>query len=154
MRKILAIFFALVLLAGCGNPHSVEAGVGFDDDPVVMNDGEMKETGDSMAPSVNRLGMEMVRLLMEENPDGNHLVSPLSLSIALGMLQNGAEGETREQILALIGEAESVNRDNKAIISRLNGMNGEALKLAIANSLWVRDDMTPNSRLLTLGRLV
>ena len=59
--------------------------------------------------------------------DKNEFISPLSLNMVLSMLANGAEGETREQILKLLSMEDGaslaeLNELNKTIVSRLPGM--------------------------------
>ena len=81
-----------------------------------------------------------IRLFKQTNEDGkNTLISPLSVLCALAMTANGAEGETREQMEAVLGM--SVEELNLYLYSYINSLpQGEKYKLSVANSIWFTDD--------------
>jgi len=62
------------------------------------------EEGETVVPG-NRLGFEALRVLNDGTQ--NRVFSPVSLSYALAMAAQGAEGETQEQILVAL-DAEDV----------------------------------------------
>jgi len=70
----------------------------------------------------------------------NYMFSPLSIKYALGLLLNGADGETKQEILNTLGitEIESFNKANKQLIERLS--SGSGYNLDIANSIWLNTD--------------
>ncbi len=74
-----------------------------------------------------------------ESPDNNYFVSPLSLHIALGMLLNGADGETREEIrkvLHLEGtDMNAINASYLELIQKLPALDPKVTN-SIANSIW------------------
>lgn len=83
-----------------------------------------------------------------EPAEDNIFVSPLSLHIALGMLMNGAEGETREGIIqALRSDGLSADELNKAYNTLLKELPeaDNKVKLAIANSMWYRNGFAVKS---------
>jgi len=86
--------------------------------------------------------MAVLRSLWQDNPDSSQLISLVSLSIALAMLQNGSEGDTKVQITALLGEEDNLNEVYKNIMLFLTQDSGEKHGLTIANSYWLRDNMT------------
>lgn len=73
----------------------------------------------------------------------NVFVSPLSLHMALGMLLNGAEKETAQQISKAL-KTEGVNQDdlNQAYQALLEGLPkaDPKVQLGLASSLWYRND--------------
>lgn len=77
-----------------------------------------------------------VRLLQASAKEGeNTLISPLSVLCALAMTVNGAEGETKSQMEAVLGmTAEELNRYIYTYINSLP--HGEKYKLNLANSIW------------------
>lgn len=76
-----------------------------------------------------------------EETGKNTLISPLSVLCALSMTLNGAVGETREQMESVLGM--SADELNIFIRSYVKGLpQGEKYKLALANSIWFRDDET------------
>ena len=81
-----------------------------------------------------------IRLFKQTNENGkNTLISPLSVLCALAMTANGAEGETREQMEAVLGM--SVEELNLYLYSYINSLpQGEKYKLSVANSIWFTDD--------------
>lgn len=67
-----------------------------------------------------------LRFLQLENDRVNKIYSPLSIKYTLGMLNEGTEGESKEQISSLIGEYKA----NKYVNSE---------NMSFANALFVRD---------------
>lgn len=72
-------------------------------------------------------------------PPKNMLISPLSITSALGMTANGAEGETKNQMEEAFGL--SVGELN-AYLSAYTGSlpADEKGKLSLANAIWFKDD--------------
>lgn len=70
--------------------------------------------------------------------DGNRMLSPYSAKMCLALLANGAEGETRQQILDAIGieDLNVYNTDVKALLARYATYAG-IMSLETANSLWI-----------------
>ena len=81
-----------------------------------------------------------VRLFQAGEKSGeNTLVSPLSVLCALAMTANGAQGETLEQMEAVLGmTAEELNRYLYGYVKNLP--RGETYKLNLANSIWFTED--------------
>ncbi len=80
-----------------------------------------------------------VELLKNSIEDGeNTLVSPLSLLSALGMTANGAKGETLAQMEKTLGM--DIETLNFWMHTYLQGTNQEESPLALANSVWFKDD--------------
>ncbi len=71
--------------------------------------------------------------------DANMMVSPLSVSMALGMTRNGAAGSTLEAMTNTLGFAgmsdTEINESYKYIIEIFAGLDPK-VKLQIANSIW------------------
>lgn len=90
---------------------------------------------------------EFAKSLIEELSEptnrtpGNYMVSPLSLSMTLSMLANGAEGETRDEILDVLGFTDSdiatANKLNKTLLEKLPNLD-RTTTLNISNSIWLR----------------
>lgn len=73
---------------------------------------------------------------------GNIMISPISIYLALAMTQNGADGQTKEQMKnALYSEEiteEDLNTEIKKLMNYLNA-DDEAIDLTVANSIWYRE---------------
>lgn len=104
--------------------------------PIELNTTE-KEMAAQQGDFASTLSLELYRQLGERTD--NWLVSPFSLQCALGMLSNGANGETREEILYALGLSqyyqEEVNAYFKKLIEGLHTVNS-AITVKTANSVW------------------
>ena len=70
----------------------------------------------------------------------NVMISPYSIMQAMGMLTNGADGETLTELENVMGGV-SVDELNKYLKQwRINQPNEESCKLTTANSIWARND--------------
>lgn len=83
--------------------------------------------------------------------EGNVLISPTSVYLALGMTYNGADTETREAMANALKATglseEEFNTACRDYISILNSL-GEKTELAIANSIWYRQGFNPDKDFL------
>lgn len=79
--------------------------------------------------------------LNEKMPkDVNYMFSPFSIKVALAMAANGAEGQTREEIINTLG-IDDLNSYNEAILEVIKAYNSsEDLKINVANSIWLNSD--------------
>lgn len=104
--------------------------------PIELNATE-KEMAAQQGDFASTLSLELYRQLGERTD--NWLVSPFSLQCALGMLSNGANGETHDEILYTLGlsqySQEEVNVYFKKLIEGLHTVNS-AITVKTANSVW------------------
>ncbi|MEA1875675.1 MAG: serpin family protein [Bacteroidota bacterium] len=99
--------------------------------------------------SSNAFGLNLFRAVLEnEEAEKNVMISPLSVSLALSMTYNGAEGDTKiamEQVLEMTGlSREEINDLNKQLVDALLAHDSQ-VKLEIANSIWYRDGYSVKS---------
>jgi len=84
----------------------------------------------------------LFRQTIKAEPAGNVFISPLSVSMALGMTLNGAAGDTRaamKDALELQGLSEQeINEAYQGLIELLRGADPR-VTLRIANSIWGRE---------------
>ena len=82
--------------------------------------------------------------LLKENDHENRVFSPINIYIALGMLAETTAGNTRQQILDLLG-VPSIE-DARILMKGLynNAYYDEDLKSVLASSIWLRDDTNYN----------
>jgi len=89
-----------------------------------------------------------------ENGD-NLMISPLSISLALAMTYNGAEGTTKEafeKVLHLSGlSVEEINQSYQKLISALLTVDPKVI-MEIANSIWYRDDFSVEANFLNINK--
>ncbi len=82
--------------------------------------------------------------LICQNPDkDNIIISPLSASLMLGMLMNGADGETLAQMQQALGfeglQQSEINDWYKQLIETLPTLDTVSI-VKIANAIWVQND--------------
>ncbi len=100
-----------------------------------------KVADDAFAQSQMRLAVDLFQSSVLESKDVNVLISPLSIQLALAMTANGADGETRDEMEALLGGEISLEDLNEYLYSYAKNLpSAEKHKLQIANSIWFRDD--------------
>ena len=133
MKKYLCwLLLLLLLLGGCAQKAPVVSGaVGV----TVHLQGE----DETPLPAVE--GYEdFMAVLSAALIDGqsNKNLSPVSVYIALSMAAEGARGETRAELLALLGE-QSLEELRNSVEGLLNSLHltGETGELMLANSLWM-----------------
>ncbi|MBQ5334446.1 MAG: hypothetical protein J6Z45_00705 [Oscillospiraceae bacterium] len=84
---------------------------------------------------------KLLKKLCSED-SGNTLISPMSVSLALGMTANGAKGQTQDEMYALLAEnleqKEHFNMWCKTWQDYTRDFN--AKQLEVANAIWFRDD--------------
>jgi serpin B len=88
----------------------------------------------------NAFGIDIFKLLAETE-DENFTISPLSISLALAMTYNGAEGETKaamEEALRVKGfSTDEINQSYQSLVKALLEAD-EKVTLEIAQSIWYR----------------
>lgn len=77
--------------------------------------------------------------------DKNYMFSPFSIKMALLMAANGAEGDTKSEILSAfdIADIDAFNAKAKDMTEKYS--KTDILKLSIANSIWINNDKTAQS---------
>jgi len=103
----------------------------------------------------NIFGFSLFQELEKEDKNQNIFISPLSASLALSMLYNGADGQTKDAManaLQVKGiDILRLNKSNTNIASLLaNPDNG--ITLSIANSLWIKNGTQIIPNFLTINK--
>lgn len=131
MKRLCSIILAAaLLLTGCaGSPKPLRAKTSVTQPPAPSPavDGALTDMGLSLLAELRAKG--------EENP----LLSPLSIGLALSMTANGADGDTRSQMEAVLGMP--VEELNTALRSWSAALPAEeTCRLELANAIWFTDD--------------
>ncbi|MCH8837105.1 MAG: serpin family protein, partial [Candidatus Marinimicrobia bacterium] len=94
-----------------------------------------------LAASADLFGLKLFREIVRQEPDQNIFISPLSVSMALGMTANGAAGATLDSMratLELTGLTESEsNAAYRSLMALLTQADPE-VTFDVANSIWYR----------------
>ncbi|MEM1096675.1 MAG: serpin family protein [Bacteroidota bacterium] len=97
----------------------------------------------------NTFGLNLFRQTAAAEPSANVFISPLNVSMALGMTLNGAESETRQEMeatLELAGiDRDAINASYATLMDLLQGLD-RGVTFGIANSVWYREgfDVLPS----------
>lgn len=90
----------------------------------------------------NAFGLDAFRLIYANEKEINFMISPLSISMALSMAYNGAEGDTKlemEKAMRIEGiDRDVVNETYNELIESLTTVDPK-VAMEIANSIWYRD---------------
>jgi len=123
--------FSLLIIWQCGGSST-----GNDDFERELTVSEKK-----LVESDNLFGFNIFHKIVENQTGGNVFLSPLSISMALGMTLNGAEGTTKSEMEATLQLAgltrEEINRSYQSLIKLLTNLDPK-VKFEIANSIWTR----------------
>jgi serpin B len=89
---------------------------------------------------INAFGYDFFSGIAQDEP-GNVFISPLSVSLALGMAAHGASGQTQRQIWGALGLADvsedTILRNVYNLIEYITELD-EDIDLRLANSIWIR----------------
>ncbi len=141
MKRLLCILFSSLLLAACTAKNAPAA----EPDPTKAPDPTEAPAPviDVPVPDIDGYG-SFADVLASKLLDGtaNKNLSPISVYLALAMVAEGANGETQESMLALLG---------CTTIEELRGISGAMLEslsidrddstLALADSIWMANDL-------------
>lgn len=87
----------------------------------------------------NHLGFKFLHEV-EADANGNTFISPTSLLLALSMVYNGADGETKKEIAKVLQDdridVDEWNKASDSIISTIQS-DSKQIQLNIANSIWL-----------------
>lgn len=153
MKKISILLVTMLLLtsviSGCSTELTDSAKALSSESFSSIGNSEIKENleiDESNIAGLNNLGYKVTESIYTSSKE-NVLFSPLSLSSAIAMLTNGAEGETKNEIIGAMGASEAtLNTTYNNIINLLNSYSeerdfgdGKKTKVTImntANSAW------------------
>jgi serpin B len=103
---------------------------------------DMTEKQKELVTASNSFGFDFFKKVNEiSGSNANLMVSPLSVSMALGMTRNGAANGTLEAMTTTLGFADQtdteINESYKYIVETFSELDPK-VKLQIANSIWYR----------------
>jgi serine protease inhibitor len=127
---VLACIFLFML---CGGPVESVYTVSIRD----LTPNEMEVVG-----AANAFGIKLISKLSTLDEKGDNIfISPLSVSIALGMALHGSDGRTREEMKEVLGfynlSIDDINQSYRGLIDLLPFVD-PSVKMMIANSIWYR----------------
>ena len=100
---------------------------------------DLDEKSAQLIDADNAFGLEIFQFIREESDKENLMVSPLSISLALAMAYNGADGDTKtemENAMKLNGlTPEQINSAYKMLIAALQSLDEDVI-FEIANAVY------------------
>ena len=140
MKKSIIIYvIAGIVLANtsCGKNDGDKGDV----DPARPIDLTVKQS--EKANGDNAFALRLFQQVAQQNDGKNAFISPLSVSMAMGMLYNGTSGDARTEMAQAFGMSdftdEEINGYYQKISQALLGID-PLTTLLIANSIWYRKD--------------
>lgn len=110
---------------------------------------------ENLVQSDNRFGLKFFRTINTINEDQNVFLSPLSVSMALGMTLNGAREQTRadmERTLELSGMSDAeMNEAYRGLIDLLSEIDPK-VTFDLANSIWYRNGFQVEQEFVDVNR--
>lgn len=140
MRTFMLVFAIAVSVSGISCKKEMDKA------PEEKKSVYLTENQKKLILSSNSFGFDLFGKVNEiSGNDKNLMVSPLSLSMALGMTRNGAANKTLTDMtntLGFGGQSENeINESYKYIIKTFSSLDPK-VRLQIANSIWYRNDFT------------
>lgn len=114
-----------------------------------QSDNEQRRGYSDAGDNLDEFFMSTISEFLKNAEDENLVYSPLNVYMALAMIAETAEGDSRQQILDLIC-AEDIDslRTQVHDIWNYHFQDDGVTTLKLANSMWLRDDMSYNEELM------
>jgi serpin B len=133
--RIAFVLASLAIVAGC----ELVSPEGEEDALPILNAAEKNRVAEA-----NSFGFELLQELVKQEKDNNVIISPLSVSLALGMTLNGAAGTTYDEMAEVLGmdslSEKEINDAYRTLLDLLPGLD-PAVDVELANSIWHREDL-------------
>lgn len=147
MKKLFLFSLIVLLVAGCTNKNDLNTGEEF---PLILKANMQQKVAQD-----NAFAFNLLKTTVEKSDKQNVFISPLSMSIALGMAWNGANNETKtemEKVLNMSGmTVEEINEYYQIMQSTLPKVDNKT-KLNIANSIWYRTGFPVKAEYLDVNK--
>lgn len=149
MKTLLSLLLTILVFAmSCQNEEATQPEVTID--PVIENERvsiTMTKAEEQIVAQNTDFAFNYFRAMEQAYPEKKQMaLSPLSASIALSMLSNGAEGETLNELLNGLGfkdlNMEATNLFHKKLMGELSGLDRTSA-VAFANSIWMNIGFNP-----------
>ena len=131
MNKLLILLSFVAVLCSC-NKENV-----FEDDLIPRHDIILTKAQHDFVNNNNVFALNLFNKIAEKEAGKSLICSPLSATFAMGMIANGADGDTRKQITNALGYTESdmknLNEFCKTMIKESSAID-PSTKIAIANA--------------------
>ena len=147
IRSLINLFAISILVSSC-------SGI-LGDTEVEKPDFNLSVDEVKLIGASNEFGFDLLKNINTNEIGKDLFISPISVSMALGMTYNGADGETKDamRIALHLGDLtdDEINRSYESLISLLLSLDPE-VAMALANSIWYRDNVEFEQTFLDIAR--
>ena len=144
--KIVFVIAGILFLSQCSNSPT---------EPETKNIRDLTSMEKTLVESDNCFGLKLFQKIIEDEKDQNVFISPLSVSMALGMTLNGADGETKQAMQNALEVAgftdQQINTSYQSLIELLTGLDPK-VKFQIANSIWYRSTFSVEQSFIDVNK--
>jgi len=136
MKNLISIFLLISLTAfiSCNQTEN---------NPVGTSGGNLSVIERSVIASGNSFGFNLFNKINDSEPNKNVFISPFSVSMAFGMVLNGADGPTLDSLKKVLGHEgismDDINNSYKNISAVLTNLDTKVV-FENANSIWYMND--------------
>ncbi len=117
--------------------------------------GELTANEKRLVRSDNKFGFKLLKGIVKEQKDKNIFISPLSVSMVLGMVYNGASRNTQKAMQKTLEltdlTIQELNEFYKSLIELLTGLDPK-VQFQIANSIWYRQGFSFEKEFVNLSK--
>ncbi|MDO9154012.1 MAG: serpin family protein [Paludibacter sp.] len=146
MKKTALLLLPILLFSACDEPEVKLKNA----EPILLKAGMEKRVQQD-----NEFAFDLFRKVIAANTEKNIFISPLSVSIALGMAWNGADGDTKTEMATALKMSgmtvDQINEYYKIMQSTLPKVD-PSTTLNIANSLWYKQGFPVKSGFLQANK--
>ena len=129
------------------------------DGPTIPGENEnvrtLSKTEEGIVSSSAVFGFNLIKKISQTQKDENIVVSPLSVSTSFGMVLNGADGETYDQIKSVLGlnpfVQDDINKSYQSLENMLKGIDNK-VEFSSANSVWYANGFNVESDFLDMTK--
>jgi serpin B len=146
MKRFLSFFVVAILLIACNTDT---------EDPVVT-DLAPSEKSAKLISADNEFGFELFQKINASlDEPKNTMISPMSVSLALAMVYNGAAGNTQKQMETILHKAnltpDDINQSYKDLVSALTSHDPK-VELSISNAIFYRNSFSIKNDFITTNQ--
>lgn len=146
MKRIFSIFLLATVLISCTDTSP----------ELPVSDLTPSEKSAQIISADNRFGLELFRKVSSSQTEQkNIMISPLSVSLALAMVYNGADGNTKQQMEAMLHKSgltpEDINQSYKDLVSGL-ASHDPKVELSISNAIFYRNTFAIKSNFISTNQ--
>lgn len=151
MKNVMLLLIFLIASAGCSSMISSKN----DSESPQTLPRELSRHEKELVDAGQTFSYSLFKQTLRREESGNIFISPLSVSMALGMTLNGADGKTAtamKNTLALQGLTMPEINESYASLIKLLQEADPAVKMKLANSIWIRDGFPVKQPFKETGR--